>query len=245
MPKVAKTVFVLMPFREDFDDVYSVIKDAVSDVSKSAGIAIRCLRADEISTPGLITDQIIEGIGDADLLIADLTGSNPNVMYELGYAHALNKPVIILNQDVLKSPFDVKAFRQVPYDRSRVVRDCRPSLITAIQAVFGGGSAAIVFRSPTSNSTVPQFVDVEYEVSGKIPARCRPILFVGDPLGQYWSWGSTSTGHHRRVQLGSDVDAGMLFEIAVLVTRNTVEVGRPLTQLPPGTAYQAIEVRRS
>lgn len=131
------SVFVIMPFDEDFDDVYLIIRDATNAVSSSLGIAIECLRADEIAEPGRITDQILKSILDADLLIADISGPNPNVMYELGFGHALSKQAIILNQDVHSSPFDVKGFRQILYDRNRLMKECRPSLVTSITDVFG------------------------------------------------------------------------------------------------------------
>jgi tetratricopeptide (TPR) repeat protein len=140
MGQMTKSVFVLMPFRDEFDDVYLVIRDAVGAASQSLGITIRCLRADEIAKPGRITEQIIDHIQKADLLIADLSGNNPNVMYELGYGHALKRAAIIVNQDVHTSPFDVEDFRQVLYDRNRLMKDCRPSLVAAIRDVFGGES---------------------------------------------------------------------------------------------------------
>lgn len=138
-----RTIFVLMPFHEDFDDVYLVVRDAVGAAVASTGVDLHCLRADEIQAPGRITAQILDAIASADLLIADLSGSNPNVMYELGYGHALQKPAIIMNQDVHTSPFDVKDFRQVLYDRGRLVKDCRPSLIAAIRHVFGDGDGDV------------------------------------------------------------------------------------------------------
>lgn len=131
------SVFVLMPFREDFDDVYLVIKDAVRAAEERLAVKLSCRRADEISKPGRITEQIITAINECDVLIADLTDSNPNVMYELGYGHALGKTTIIINQEVHETPFDVKDFRQILYDRKRLVKDCRPSLIAALCDVFG------------------------------------------------------------------------------------------------------------
>lgn len=128
-------IFVLMPFAEDFDDVYHIIKDATESVRKASNAVIECYRADEIEEPGKISVQVLDAIRTADLVVAELTGSNPNVMYELGYAHALNKPAIILNQAVHNSPFDVKDFRQITYDRTRLLKDCRPSLIASITAV--------------------------------------------------------------------------------------------------------------
>lgn len=128
-------IFVLMPFSEDFDDVYHIIKDATESVKKASNSTIECYRADEIEDPGKISVQVLDAIRTADLVVAELTGSNPNVMYELGYAHALNKPAIILNQAVHNSPFDVKDFRQITYDRTRLLKDCRPSLIASITSV--------------------------------------------------------------------------------------------------------------
>jgi tetratricopeptide (TPR) repeat protein len=125
-----------MPFRPEFDDVYMVIRDACAD--KSTGLVINCQRADEIAEPGKITDQILAAIESADALVADITGSNANVMYELGFATALKKQVILLNQSVEKSPFDVKDLRQIVYDRNRLVKDCRPRLVSSLVAILSG-----------------------------------------------------------------------------------------------------------
>ena len=125
-----------MPFADEFDDVYHIIRDAVESVRNATSGTIDCYRADDIDEPGKISDQVLNAIRSSDLVIAELTGSNPNVMYELGFAHALEKPAIILNQAVHNSPFDVKDFRQITYDRSRLLKDCRPSLIASITTVF-------------------------------------------------------------------------------------------------------------
>ncbi len=78
-------VFVPMPFREEFDDVYAVVDNTCADGVFSGDLS--CQRADELMKPGgKITEEIIESIRAADVLIADLTDANPNVMYELGYA---------------------------------------------------------------------------------------------------------------------------------------------------------------
>jgi len=127
------SVFVLMPFREEFDDVYDVVKSTCREFE------LDCLRADEIDRPGQITDQIIESIKQADAIIADLTGSNPNVMYELGVAHSLDKPAIMINQSVERSPFDVAGMRQIVYDRNRLITDLRPRLVTSLADVINRG----------------------------------------------------------------------------------------------------------
>jgi len=74
-----------------------------------------CKRADDFFTPGPIINDIINSIQDADYLIADLTGRNPNVYYELGYAHALRKPVILLTRQISDVPFDLRHQRLIEY----------------------------------------------------------------------------------------------------------------------------------
>src|SRR5213594_637513 len=59
---------------------------------------VKLLRADEISEPGEINDQVFRQILDASLVIADLTGANPNVMYELGARHTSGKPTLQLGE---------------------------------------------------------------------------------------------------------------------------------------------------
>lgn len=131
-----KNIFIIMPFDENFDDVYHIIKDSSAQASKECNSEVAVYRADEISSPGRISIQIQDSIKRADLVIADITGSNANVMYELGFAHALEKTVVLLNQSVHNSPFDVKDFRQITYDRTKLSRDCRPRLVSTIKSVI-------------------------------------------------------------------------------------------------------------
>jgi nucleoside 2-deoxyribosyltransferase len=65
-----------------------------------------------MAEPGRITDQIVNAIETADLIVADLTGNNPNVMFELGYADRAGKEVVLLNQEIGATPFDIKDWRQ-------------------------------------------------------------------------------------------------------------------------------------
>jgi hypothetical protein len=105
-----KICFVLMPFGGEFDSIYKhCIQAAMTELSWL------CARADEIHKASEVIDQIWENILRADLVIADLTGRNPNVFYELGYAHALNKNTILLTQSIEDVPFDLKHRRLVSY----------------------------------------------------------------------------------------------------------------------------------
>jgi hypothetical protein len=85
----------------------------IADGLKSAGYNVK--RADDIRSQNNILGDIVEGIVSCDFIVADLTGANPNVYYELGIAHALNKKVILLTQEIDELPFDLRSYRVVSY----------------------------------------------------------------------------------------------------------------------------------
>lgn len=92
-----------MPFDTAFDDIYKFgIKGAADDVGAYAE------RVDEQTFTEGILDRIFNQISKADVIVADMTGRNPNVFYEVGYAHALGKVVLLLTQNVADIPFDLK-----------------------------------------------------------------------------------------------------------------------------------------
>jgi len=106
-------VFVIMPFNHSFDNIYEFgIKSTINNL----GLKLKCERADEPVNTHRATMKIIRAkIREANLIIADVTGSNANVFYELGYAHALEKDTFVLIQDITKLPFDLNKFHVVEY----------------------------------------------------------------------------------------------------------------------------------
>lgn len=112
-----KTCFVLMPFRDRLLEVYT---DVYVPACKQNGI--KCWRVDEIARPGSITRDIVEGILDADVILADLTDRNPNVFYELGIAHSTGNKTIMTAQSREDVPFDIASYRVIFYEHS--LRGC-------------------------------------------------------------------------------------------------------------------------
>lgn len=103
-------VFVLMPFASAFDDVYRL------GIKRSAELAgAYAERVDEQHHTDSIVERIYNQISKADAIVADMTGANANVFYEVGYAHALDKPVVILTQNIDAIPFDLKHRPHIPY----------------------------------------------------------------------------------------------------------------------------------
>lgn len=103
-------IFFIMPFKDEFFEVYSMLQSQLGE-SYSFNNA-----GDEGNQQNILRD-IIQPIYEADVVIADLTGVNPNVLYELGVAHTLNKKCIVITKDDLDNlPFDLKQYRAKNYD---------------------------------------------------------------------------------------------------------------------------------
>lgn len=106
-------VFVLMPFHADFNDTYKLAIKAACD---DAGAY--CERVDEQHFDGSILERVYNQISKADLLVAEMTGRNANVFYEVGYAHALGKRVILLIRTQADIPFDLSPYPHIIYEGS-------------------------------------------------------------------------------------------------------------------------------
>lgn len=107
-------LFVVMQFTEDFNNLY---KDVIVPVSEKAGYEV--IRADEYFSSTPILNDIIRSIKEASVIVADITPDNPNVFYEIGYAHAIQKPTILIcDKKRDKLPFDVSSFRTLFYENS-------------------------------------------------------------------------------------------------------------------------------
>ncbi|MBN7777405.1 hypothetical protein JYP49_10790 [Nitratireductor aquimarinus] len=104
-----KLVFVLTPFHPSEKRTYSAIVEALSE------FGIRVVRGDEESAQGDILSHIIRKMLSARLVIANVSTRNPNVMYELGIAHALGKDVVMIANSDAEMPFDVNSRRILFY----------------------------------------------------------------------------------------------------------------------------------
>jgi hypothetical protein len=112
-PKKSKA-FIVMQFTDEYNHLYS---DVIKPVAESFGF--ECERADEMHTTNSILQDVIQSIRESSVIIADITPDNPNVFYEIGYAHAVNKATILLcDRKRDKLPFDISGFRTLFYDNT-------------------------------------------------------------------------------------------------------------------------------
>lgn len=107
--ELERMVFVLTPFHPKYQEQYDVIKS----VCEKSGF--RCIRGDEQKFSSDIFPHVLKNIVKARLIIANLTGRNPNVLYELGLAHALDKTTIIVSKLLDDIPVDIKSKKIVTF----------------------------------------------------------------------------------------------------------------------------------
>jgi len=134
----SKYCFVIAPIGEEDSGIRKrsdqVFKHVISPVARECGY--KPIRADKISEPGIITTQIIQHIAEDPMLVADLSGKNANVFYELALRHALKKPVVQIIGKGEKIPFDVAATRIIALDHTDLdsVEEAKTEMIKQIKA---------------------------------------------------------------------------------------------------------------
>jgi hypothetical protein len=113
-----RTCFVISPIGKEGSEVRKRADQVLKHIITPPvlGCGYKPLRADKISEPGLITSQVLQHILDDPLVIADLTGMNPNVFYELAIRHAFRRPIVQLCQKGEELPFDVSGMRTIFVD---------------------------------------------------------------------------------------------------------------------------------
>lgn len=107
----ARLCFILMPFNEPWSDrlYFKLIRPTIEE------LGMQCIRADNL-TGQIIVEDIWTKINQCGVIVADVTGRNPNVMYELGIVHTIGKPTILITQDIHGVPFDFAHLRHYPYE---------------------------------------------------------------------------------------------------------------------------------
>lgn len=135
-----RLTFVLMPFTDELTEIYQTF---VKPVVESAEFNLVCRRADDIKSNRAIIQDIWKSLCEARFVIADLTGFNANVLYELGIAHTLGKETILIYQRgaQIRFPFDLSHIRRIEYDNNALggralERELRATLKAVIDATL-------------------------------------------------------------------------------------------------------------
>jgi hypothetical protein len=138
-------------------------------------LGYKLLRADKLPSPGIITNDIVRHLLDAELVIADITDRNENVFYEMGIRHAAKRPIIHVRHDNDSLPFDIVSMRTFDYSFDVSVRT---SLIKTLKATIQ--SINDLVETPFSAATSSFLV-----IRGpghKVPYRSLDIVQTADDL---------------------------------------------------------------
>ena len=160
-----------------------ILKHIISPVVISSGY--KPIRADQIPEPGLINNQVIRYLVNSQLVIADLTGHNPNVFYELAIRHYIKKPLIQIIRKGERLPFDIAETRVVIFETdSESAETAKEDLKNQIKAIENQK-----FEVETPISVALKEIDTYIKVNpifdgGPLPPVENDLCYVTMPFGK-------------------------------------------------------------
>ena len=145
-------IFLVIPYNREFTDISYVIRDVVDKTNHEL------IRLDEVSSPQFaVVDILNKEMEKADLIIADISSRNPNVMYELGIAQSLNKPTLLIAQKGEIIPFDISNRRIIFYEREHLF-----VLSRELQRFLQGANVNDFTKKSATNSPKKTMVFISY-----------------------------------------------------------------------------------
>lgn len=167
--------FVVCPIGEEGTEIRinsdKLLKYVIAPVCELCGFEAE--RIDKRNDANSITQSIIEALDNADLVIADITGHNPNVFYEMGYRARTKKPMIHLRRKGENLPFDITAIRTFEYDLTDLdsVEEIKDRLKKTIES--------FQYNEPADE-------DAQEDVSSEnVPSTIMPLLYqILDTMGE-------------------------------------------------------------
>lgn len=242
-PLVAPTCFVIGPIGSDKASIgtpkyetWAAAQEVLETIILPAcdRFGIVPLRADKITRAGEITEQVFVALRDRDLVIADLTGANPNVMYELALRHAIGKCAILITE-YERLPYDLLWIRAIEFTRTPlglihgrqnleaqietfIASDC--DRVTATRIIRDGGGAREPSGGPSpgadghlgpseeADTEAPGFVDVVAEMESAMPRLSGDISEIGVELTQMGGLAERGTAELADLEAGGQTSMG-------------------------------------
>lgn len=152
LPEMDKECFFIAPIGSENSDTRDrsdgVLEFIVQKAAQELGLT--AVRGDQIAEPGQINLQVLDHILRAKAAVADLTGLNPNVFYELAVRHTAKLPVVLIADKECDIPFDIAQMRIIPFDHTNLksADSCRAQIVTHLQQVLASGNS----ESPISTT---------------------------------------------------------------------------------------------
>lgn len=230
-----KECFIITPIGNAGSDVFKKTEGLINSVLKPVlkEFGFHPLPAHHIDSSGSINKQIIDKIVNSELVIANLTGTNPNVMYELAIRHTFGKQVITLAEFGTKLPFDIVDQRTIFYDDSMSGVDIlKPSLKKAIEAALkemedgkvisnpvydAVKQVAAIHNLPTDQQDAISMVLARFDaLEGKIVSKVESRMPTVD--------GDSNKQFRYEVEVGEAISSDKLFNIRNSLETTTLKV---------------------
>ena len=231
----SKICFVVMPFGSksvegraiDFDYIYSdIFEPSISTVKLPEGGLLKPRRTDNDLFSGIISKEMFEYLEYSRVVFADITGLNPNVMYELGHRHrARQSGTIIFRQTDCSIPFDINQIKAFPYefepdDHAQVARELISKVLTeSLERNRLDSPIQLILQSQQNN---PHGLDA-------ILQKAENALFKSDPLA--------AIGHFKDAIAISPQNSKLHLEIGILY-KGQGDWDKALTHFQQATNYQ-------
>ena len=209
-----RIIFVVMPLGAEFADVYDAIREAADRSQRYHNQPLVVMRGDGRYGRSAV-DELKAGIAEADLVIADVSFANPNVLFELGFAEALGKPTLLINQQDSQAPFDLDRRLILFYDRSRLKRDLVPHLADGITVALREPDQFTGKAEPHSETKPKAFVSYSHadrKSLDRMMVHLRPLEKQG--LLDVWQDTKIEAGDKWKEQINAALDESA---IAVLL----------------------------
>ncbi|QQM42009.1 hypothetical protein [Streptomyces liliifuscus] len=235
------------PGRRAYEDSLQVFEDVIQAACQK--LDIDPVRADQIAVAGEITEQVFRHLYEDDVVIADVSGGNPNVMYELGLRHTTGKLTIQIGE-FGQLPFDVAAIRTIQFSRSRRgLIDARNELERSLQAGLVDGqdllTATRVLQEVASGQVEITLPSVEGAFEGAVeddsPGLLERMEEVESGLGSMVDDANAITEAMQRIGMVTEISASEINmanqsgasnkDRLTLVTKFAAEVSGPADQL--------------
>ena len=152
LPPLEKECFFIAPIGEAESDLRrrsdGVLKYIVGRAADEVGLT--AIRADQLADPGQINLQVVEHVLNAKAAVADLTGLNPNVFYEIAIRHTARLPLVLIAEKGCVLPFDISNMRTIFFDHTDLesADHCREAIVAALKSTLDGGAV----ESPIATS---------------------------------------------------------------------------------------------
>jgi hypothetical protein len=136
--------FFIAPIGEEGSDIRKrsdgVLNYIVSRAAEEVGLT--AVRADKIANPGQINLQVIEHVLSARAVVADLTGLNPNVFYEMAVRHTAKLPIVLIAEKGTELPFDIAQMRTIFFSHVDLADadECRKGIVAQLKVALQGGN---------------------------------------------------------------------------------------------------------